>query len=193
MALSKHLEKLLSDLRDLHHHLRKETYNKYKRINPFYEELFDWKERGEFWNKKGENGITIYNSTTIAGDAKIGENTWIGPFCSIDGSGGLSIGEHCSIATGCQILSHDTVKHALSGGKSPYEYSPIKIGDCCFLGSHVIVTKGVTIGDHCLIAAGAVITKDIPEKSIVAGVPGVIVGHVEIMSDGSVKLVYEEK
>ena len=43
--------------------------------------------------------MTIYDSTTVVGDVKIGENTWIGPFCSIDGGGGLEIGENCDITS----------------------------------------------------------------------------------------------
>jgi len=182
MGLSPHLEALLRDLRELHIHLREETFSKYKRINPFYEDLFDWKERGSFWVNE-EKDITIYNSTTVVGDVVIGDHTWIGPFVSLDGSGGIKIGEYCSISAGCHILTHDTVKWALSGGKEPYDYAPVHIGDCCFFGVHAVVTKGVTIGDHCLIAAGAVVTKDVPPFSIVGGVPAKKIGEVNLVSD----------
>jgi hypothetical protein len=99
MAITKRLEKLMNDLRTLHYHLRGETFKKYKRINPFCEDLFDWKERGAFWLKQNK-GVTIYNTTTLVGDVEIGENTWIGPFCALDGTGGLSIGKNCSISSG---------------------------------------------------------------------------------------------
>lgn len=185
------LERLLRDLRDLRAELRTETLERYRRVNPFYEDLTDWKERGQFW--RGEDrGITIYESTTLIGDVEIGDNTWIGPFCSIDGSGGLSIGDHCSISTGCQIVTHDTVSWALSAGRQPYQHAPIKIGRCCFLGSHAVVTKGITIGDHCLIGAGAVVTRDIPSFSIAAGVPARVIGQVAISDDGAVRLIYDE-
>lgn len=189
MALSEHLAALLQDLRALHHELRREVHMKFKRINPFYEDLFDWKERGEFWSGGGKN-ITIYNSTTVVGDVKIGGNTWVGPFCSLDGSGGLSIGENCSVSAGCQIVTHDTVRWAVSGGHQPYEYAPIKIGNCCFIGSHAVITKGVTIGNHCVIGAGAVITSDIPDYAIVGGVPGRVIGRVNVRNDHTVTLDY---
>jgi len=38
-------------------------------------------------------GTSIYDSSVVLGDVKIGDNTWIGPFTVIDGSGGLTIGD----------------------------------------------------------------------------------------------------
>lgn len=187
MDLSDKQKRLLSELRELHRTLRKNTAQKYHRINPFCEDLFDWKERGHFWTDS--KNVTIYNSTTVAGDVKIGENTWVGPFCSLDGTGGLEIGCYCSISAGCQIVTHDTVRWAISGGTEPYEYAPVSIGDCCFVGSHAIVTKGVQIGDHCVIGAGAVVTKHVPSCAIVGGVPAKVIGQVVVCGEG-VKLEY---
>ena len=188
MDLTNQSNELLQKLRNLNRELRQHTYSKFNRVNPFYENLFDWKESGEFWHNKNKN-VTIYNSTTISGDVEIGENCWIGPFCSLDGSGGLKIGEHCSISVGTQILTHDTVKWAVSGGKHPYEYSPTAIGDYCFIGSHAVIAKGVKIGKHCVVGAGAVVLKDIADYSIVAGVPAKKIGFVEV-NDEEVELHY---
>lgn len=189
LNLDKDLEDLWLSLKKLHHALRKDTYKKYKRINPFYEDLFSWKERGQFW-VDDDNGITIYNSTSIVGDVKIGKNTWIGPFCSLDGSGGLIIGKYCSISLGCQLLTHDTVKWALSGGNQTYEYAATSVGDCCFIGSHAVINKGVKIGNHCVIGAGAVVTSDIGDNSIACGVPAKTIGKVIISKDGNISLSY---
>jgi acetyltransferase-like isoleucine patch superfamily enzyme len=179
MGLSPELERLRDDLVTLHHALREQTRAQYDRINPFTEDLFDWKERGAFVRRAGDN-VTIYNSTTVVGDVAIGANTWIGPFCSLDGTGGLSIGAFCSISLGCQLLTHDTVRWALSGGAAPHEYAPTRIGDCCFLGSHAVVVKGVTIGDRCVVGAGAVVTRDVPDLTIVTGVPARPTGTVHV-------------
>lgn len=37
-----------------------------------------------------------------------------------------------------------------------------------------MVMPGVTVGNRCVIASGSVITKDIPDDSLVAGVPGTV-------------------
>lgn len=185
------LKKLWTSLVELHHWCRNYTRENYNRINPSYEELFDWSERGAYWIRE-DKGVTIYNSATLIGDVEIGEHTWVGPFTLLDGGGGLKIGRYCSISTGCQLLTHDTVKWALSGGQMQSEYADTTIGNCCFLGSHAVVTKGVTIGNHCLIGAGTVVTKDIKDFTIAAGVPARVIGKVELNSGGRVRLVYNK-
>lgn len=168
---------LWQQLQTLHHRTRDYTFAKFRRTNPFTEDLFEWKEKGEYW---GGKDVTIYDSTYVTGDVTIGDHTWIGPFCELDGSGGLTVGSYCSLSLGTCILTHDTVKWALSGGRAAYEYSPTRIGDCCFIGTHAVVTRGVTIDDHCVVGAGAVVTRDVPAKTVVAGVPARIIGHVEV-------------
>lgn len=185
------LKKLWTSLQKLHHRCRDYTQKKHNRINPFYEDLFDWSERGAYWTRE-DKGITIYNSATLLGDVKIGEHSWIGPFTMLDGSGGLEIGRYCSISTGCQVLTHDTVNWSLSGGKLQPERAATQIGDCCFLGSHSIVTKGVTIGNHCLITAGAVVARDVDDYTIAGGVPARVIGKVELDSHGNVHLAYDK-
>ncbi|MBX3662272.1 MAG: acyltransferase [Burkholderiales bacterium] len=189
MDLTNDEKHLLQTLRSLHGKLREHTYSTYRRINPFYEDLFDWKERGRYWS--GRDGITIYNSTSIAGQVEIGEHTWIGPFCSLDGTAGIRIGSHCSLSVGAQILTHDTVHWCLSGGKQSYEYAPVVIGNRCFIGSHAVILKGVTIGDACVIGAGAVVTSDVPSCTIVAGVPARRIGETFLDTDGRAQLVMD--
>jgi acetyltransferase-like isoleucine patch superfamily enzyme len=190
MDQQKRLLNLKKDLFELHKVLRQSTFEKYGRINPFYEDIIDWKERGEFWCNERKN-VTIYNSTSIVGDVNIGHDTWVGPFCSLDGNGKLTIGNFCSISAGVQILTHDTVRWALTGGKHSYEFMPVNIGNCCFIGTHAIITKGVNIGDHCIIGAGAVVTNDVPEYSIVAGVPARVIGKVKIEGT-TVEYMYDQ-
>ena len=182
------LEKLYTDLNKLKEKLDNLTLDKFKRINPFIENLFDWKQKGEKLFP-GKN-ITIYDTCSLVGDIEIGENTWVGPYTAIDGGGGVKIGSNCSISANVNIVSHDTVKWALSGGKHPYEYAPIEIGDNCFIGTGAFIGKGVKIGNQCLIGAGAVVTKDIPDNSIALGVPATIKGKV-IFENGNVEFKYK--
>ena len=180
---------LQKELIKLQRQLRNETSEKYNRVNPFVEDLTDWKERGNFLFGDGKN-ITVYNTCTVSGTVEVGENTWIGPYTSLDGGKyGIKIGKNCSISSGVNIVTHDSVKWALSGGKESYEQEAIKIGNYCYIGTNAFISKGVDIGNFCVIGAGAVVTKDIPDRSIALGVPAAIKGKVSI-EEGKVSLIY---
>jgi acetyltransferase-like isoleucine patch superfamily enzyme len=122
----------------------------------------------------------------------VGARTWIGPFTILDGSGGLAIGENCSISAGVQIYTHDSVKWALSGGRAEYERAPVKIGSHTYIGPMTIVTRGVTIGERCLIGANSIVNKDLPDGSIAYGSTCAVVGRVDVSSEGTVTLHYNE-
>ena len=62
-------------------------------------------------------GTSCYDNVLILGDVQVGAHCWIGPNVILDGSGGLTIGDHCAISAGVQIYSHDTVARYTSMGK----------------------------------------------------------------------------
>jgi acetyltransferase-like isoleucine patch superfamily enzyme len=152
---------------------RIEVKHKYNRTVPLNEMLFSRWEKASFLGFG--KGTSIYDSSLVLGDVKVGENTWIGPFTVLDGSGGLIIGNNCSISAGVQIYSHDSVNWAISGGKEKYEYASVKIGDDCYIGPNVIIAKGVSIGDKCIIGANSFVNCSVPSNSKVAGNPAKII------------------
>lgn len=179
--LDPELRALWDGLTRLHERLRAHTRETYGRVNPFVEDLFDWKAKGAFL---GGKDVTVYDSATVIGNVSIGDNTWVGPFTMLDGTGGLSIGSFCSIATGAQLYTHDSTAWAVSGGRLPYEYGPVTVEDSCFVGSLAVITRGVTVGTGSIVGAGAVVVADVPPRSAVAGVPARVVGSVEVRDDG---------
>ena len=44
-----------------------------------------------------------------------------------------------------------------------------------FIGSNSIILPNIRIGSNVIIAAGSIITKDIPDNSVVAGVPARVI------------------
>ncbi len=123
-------------------------------------------------------GASIYDSSLVIGGVVVGKNTWIGPFTVLDGSGGLRIGDNCSISAGVQIYTHDTVRWATSGGEHEPEYAPVCIGDRCYIGPNVVITKGVTIGDGCVIGANSLVNRNISSGAKAWGTPARIQGQV---------------
>jgi len=114
----------------------------------------EWRETAERWSRSlptGEyfndrwnraetlelgDGASIYDSSAVLGDVKVESHTWIGPFVVLDGSGGLRIGQHCSISAGVQIYSHNTVRWATSDGRDKIERAPTLIGSNVDIGSN---------------------------------------------------------
>lgn len=121
-----------------------------------------------------------YNSLAwVVGEPEIGEGTWIGPFCLIDGSGGLTIGAGCDISAGVHIYTHSTARRCVTGRRVPNERRPVSIGDQTFVGANAVVLMGVSIGNHCIVGAGSVVTRDVPDRTCVVGSPARAIGSVD--------------
>ncbi|MGT2845816.1 sugar O-acetyltransferase [Streptococcus massiliensis] len=56
---------------------------------------------------------------------------------------------------------------------------PIRVGDNVWFGANVNVMPGVTIGSGCVVASGSVVTKDMPDNTLVAGVPAQVVKYID--------------
>ena len=167
------LQEQLSKLNELKHTLDEIFKSDLNRSLPFADVLFDrWKRASSLGFGKGSS---IYDSAYVFGDVHVGENTWIGPFTILDGTGGLSIGSNCSISAGVQIYSHDSVNWAISGGNLNYEYLQTTIGNNCYIATNCIISKGVTLGDKCIVGANSFVNKSFPEGSKLAGNPAKII------------------
>nr|WP_304529095.1 hypothetical protein [Fibrobacter sp. UWS1] len=41
----------------------------------------------------------------------------------------------------------------------------------------------MTVGDNAVVAAGAVVSKDVPENTVVAGVPAKVIKKIEVKNE----------
>lgn len=106
----------------------------------------------------------FYNPRNIV----IGEDTIVGDHCFLDGRDKLKIGNHTAIAS--QVLIYNS-QHDIRSEDFHATKDPVEIGDYVFIGARAIILPGVKIGRGAVVASGAVVTRDVPEKTIVAGVP----------------------
>lgn len=109
----------------------------------------------------------------------LGDNVDLAWGVIITTGGGVEIGDRTLVGYGTKILS---TNHIIPQGAgrvfgSGHERKYVKIGSDCWLGANVVVLPGVDIGKGSIVAAGAVVTKNVPEYSIVAGIPATIIKH----------------
>ena len=183
-------DQFYANLTSLYKKRRSETKKKWNRVLPFNELISDRWEKAQFLN--GLSGSSVYDSSYVFGKVSIGKNTWIGPYTILDGSGGkLSIGEFCSISSGVQIYTHNTVKWAITKGKSEFEKKSVRIGDCCYIGPNSIIGMGSNIGKCSVIGSLSFVNSKIPPYSIAFGSPAKIVGKV-IVKGKKVEFKYFE-
>lgn len=118
-------------------------------------------------------GKVIHKSAILSPYAKIGDGS-----CVVQGSvlqSGVKIGKHCIINTSCSI-DHDAVIEDfchISPGVTIC--SGVKIEEGVHIGAGATVLPQVSIGKWCVIGAGAVITQNLPDYSLVVGVPGKVI------------------
>ena len=108
------------------------------------------------------------------GDVLIGNHTRIGIHNTIIGP--VTIGNHVNLAQGIVItaLNHNFKDTTMRIDEQGISTNPVTIGDDVWIGANAVILPGVTIGKHVVIAAGAVVAKDVPNNSVVGGVPAKI-------------------
>lgn len=107
--------------------------------------------------------------TDFGHNITIGKNVFFNTGCSFQDRGGISIGDGSMIGMNVTIA---TLNHGLDLKTRNTTFpSPVVIGRNVWIGSNATILPGVTIGDNSVVAAGAVVTKDVPENTVVAGVP----------------------
>lgn len=129
-----------------------------------------------FLGKCGKNlrvgrSVTFYNAKNI----EIGDDVYIGYGSWFSAGDKIRIGNQVLIGPYCKFASsnHSLYDKSYRFGK-PIN-APINIGFGSWLGGAATLTAGVTVGSTALIGANTVVTKDIPECSVVGGVPAKII------------------
>lgn len=116
--------------------------------------------------------------------AKIGCDCFIGPSVLLGTEPYLvSIGNHVRINRGVTISTHDGgvwVLRALDEElKDADLFGSVSIGDNVHIGSNAFIMPGVSIGNNCIIGVGAIITKNVPDNSVVVGIPGRVIETID--------------
>lgn len=118
-------------------------------------------------------GKGIHKAATVSPSSEIGEGTVIMPGAIVNA--GSSVGKHC-ILNSNSVVEHDcNLGDYVHISPSVTLCAEVSVGEGTHIGAGCIVIPGKSIGKWCVIGAGAVIIQDIPDYSMVVGVPGKII------------------
>jgi len=124
----------------------------------------------EYFKGQGLNaGIAEHPTVTLASETSVGEGSMLIASATINP--GCRIGVNVIINTDA-VIDHDSVieDHAHIAPNATL-CGNVFIGENTWIGASATVIEGVKVGKNCLVAAGAVVVEDVPDNSIVGGVP----------------------
>ena len=116
----------------------------------------------------------ISEAAYIVGDVEIGENTSVWPGAVIRGDyGKIIIGKECSIQDNCVLHTDDFLE---LGDKVLMTHGAVvhggRVGSNVLIGVNAVLLEDANVGSFCLIGACAVVRGNVPDHSLVIGVPG---------------------
>ncbi|MFC1669968.1 acyltransferase [Spirochaetota bacterium] len=138
--------------------------------------------------------VKIFSFVNLYG-CTIGDRTKIGTFVEIQK--GVNVGSDCKISSHTFICEGVTIEDRVFVGhnvsfindkypgavnedgslqtEEDWECIPILVKEGASIGSGATIMCGITIGQNSIVGAGSVVTHDVPDNSIIAGVPAKII------------------
>ena len=129
-------------------------------------------------NKEIQN-VTVFTPIYInyGKYINIGKNVFINFDCTFLALGGITIEDDVLIGPKVSLI---TENHPLN----PQERKgligrPIHIKKNAWIGANATILPGVIIGENAVIAAGAVVSKDVPDQTVVGGIPAKFIKTIQ--------------
>ena len=134
-------------------------------------------------------GTKVWHFAHILGNCEVGENCSIGQNVMIGPS--VKIGNSCKIQNNVSLYKGVELEDGVFCGpscvftnvnnpraeyerKNEFRKTLLKRG--ASVGANATIVCGHTLGAYCFVAAGAVVTKDVPDYTLMIGVPAIRAG-----------------
>jgi carbonic anhydrase/acetyltransferase-like protein (isoleucine patch superfamily) len=139
--------------------------------------------KGDYW---------IAPSAVVIGSVVLEPNASIWFGCTVRGDNDtITIGENSQLQDGCVLHCDEGIPITIGRNVSVGHMAMLHgctIGDGTLIGIKSVLLNGSKIGRNCLIGAGSLIAenKEIPDGSLVLGVPGKV---VRTLSDAEIRVI----
>lgn len=147
-----------------------------------YNASFNLAELRKLWGEM--SGTPLDNTSFIqtpvfvnhAEFVKIGKSIYINHACTMLALGKITIEDDVLIGPKVNLLSEG---HPLEPARrKALEVKPVVIKRNAWIGAGASILPGVTVGENAVVAAGAVVNKDVPDNTVVAGIPAKVVKNI---------------
>jgi acetyltransferase-like isoleucine patch superfamily enzyme len=133
---------------------------------------------GQILGYKMEN-VTVFTPIYInyGKNIKIGNHVFINFDCTFLALGGILIEDDVQIGPKVSLI---TENHPLAPDqRKGLIGKPVHIKKNAWIGANATILPGVTIGENSVVAAGAVVSKDVPDNTVVGGIPAKIIKEIK--------------
>lgn len=114
--------------------------------------------------------------TNFGRHINLGKRVFINHACSFLDLGGITIEDDVMIGPKVNLI---TENHPLDpSNRKSLDLKSILIKRNAWIGAAATILPGITIGENAVVAAGAVVNKDVPDNTVVAGVPAKIISTI---------------
>lgn len=120
-------------------------------------------------------GCSLGQNVNVANNVVIGDRVKIQNNVSV--YEGVTIEDGVFCGPSCVFTNDLTPRARYPKGSENYGKTLVKEG--ASIGANATIVCGHTVGKCAMVAAGAVVTKDVPDYTLVAGVPAKAIGRVD--------------
>ena len=119
-----------------------------------------------------EAGMVVEDGVSVMGGVNFGSEPYL-----------IHLKSGCRISFDVAFITHDggtwAFRNTWPEYKDVIKYGKIVVGENSFIGCRSIIMPGVTIGKNVVIGAGSIVLKDVPDETVVAGVPAKVICSVQ--------------
>jgi maltose O-acetyltransferase len=126
----------------------------------------------------------IFQNVYVSGfkNLELGDQTTLQTQCLIDLADRVICEDNVTISAGVSIFTHEDCGAKLGKPLAAYfppKHAPVHICQGSWIGARATILAGVTIGACSVVGAGSLVTEDVPDWTVVAGVPAKPIRKIE--------------